>query len=109
MQENCLEGFKEGQPWTPRPLAKDGHMVCTVSYDATVVTVLTWGNILKATWSSWDECGDDAYAILPPEAEKPDFALGFDFAQLQTDLTEVATDVQKNREISPFFYHNCLF
>ena len=41
----------------------------------------------------WDECVDEAYAILPPEAKKPDFAPGFDFAQLQADLDDVATEV----------------
>ena len=31
-----------------------------------------------------------AYAILPPEAQKPGFAPGFDFAQLQADMADVA-------------------
>jgi len=44
----------------------------------------------QATWAWWDECVDEAYAILPPEAEKPGFAPGFDFAQLKADLTAVA-------------------
>jgi hypothetical protein len=34
---------------------------------------------------------DEAYAILPPEAQKPGFAKGFDFAQLQSDLNDVAS------------------
>jgi hypothetical protein len=50
------------------------------------VTVLTWGNTQQATWDWWDECVDEAYAILPPEAEKSGFAPGFNFAQLKTDL-----------------------
>jgi hypothetical protein len=33
---------------------------------------------------------DEAHAILPPEAQKPGFAKGFDFAQLQTDLNDLA-------------------
>jgi hypothetical protein len=55
------------------------------------VTVLTWGNTQQATWAWWDECVDEAFAILPSEAEKSGFAPGFDFAQLQTDLTAVAS------------------
>ena len=93
VQENCLEDFKAGKPWTPGQLTNEGHMVCAVAYDATGVTVLTWGNIQKATWSWWDECVDEAYAILSPEAKNPNFAPGFDFAQLQADLNEVATEV----------------
>jgi hypothetical protein len=52
--------------------------VFAVEYDKNGVTVLTWGNTQRATWVWWDECVDEAYAILPPEAENPDFAPGFD-------------------------------
>jgi hypothetical protein len=38
----------------------------------------------------WDECVDEAYAILPPEAEKTGFTPGFNFAQLKADLAAVA-------------------
>jgi hypothetical protein len=91
VQENCLQEFDAHQPWTPGPLTNDGHAVYAVAYDASGVTVLTWGNTQKATWAWWDVCVDEAYAILPPEAQKSDFAPGFDFAQLQTDLSDVAS------------------
>jgi hypothetical protein len=52
--------------------------------------VLTWGNTQQATWAWWDECVDEAYAILPPQAKKADFAAGFDFTQLEADLADVA-------------------
>jgi len=45
----------------------------------------------EATWGWWDECVDEAYALLPPEAEKAGFSPGFDFAQLQSDLADVAS------------------
>jgi hypothetical protein len=54
------------------------------------VTVLTWGNIQKATWAWWDACVDETYAILPLEAKDVQVAPGFDFAQLQADLEDVA-------------------
>ena len=76
---------------TPGPLTNDGHAVYAVAYDAAGLTVLTWGNTQQATWGWWDECVDEAYAILPPEAKNPDFAPGFDLAQLQQDLSEVAS------------------
>ena len=44
----------------------------------------------QATWGWWDECVDEAYAILPQEAKDPDFAPGFNIAQLQADLAAVA-------------------
>jgi len=90
VQQNCVQEFDAHQPWTPGPLTQDGHAVFAVSYDSTGVTVLTWGNTQKATWPWWDECVDEAYAILPPEAEKAGFAPGFNFAQLQADLQAVA-------------------
>ena len=90
VQENCVEEFDAHKPWTPGPLTQDGHAVYAVAYDATGVTVLTWGNTQKATWAWWDECVDEAYAILPPEAKKADFAPGFNFNQLKADLGAVA-------------------
>jgi hypothetical protein len=89
VQENCVDEFKAQQPWTPGPLTNDGHAVFAVGYDQNEVTVLTWGNTQKATWAWWDECVDEAYAILPPEARSEAFA-GLNLAQLQTDLQAVA-------------------
>jgi len=91
VQQNCQEQFDAHQPWTPGPLTQDGHAVHAIAYDQTGVTVLTWGNTQQATWAWWDECVDEAYAILPQEAEKAGFAPGFNFAQLQSDLADVAS------------------
>jgi hypothetical protein len=89
-QENCVEDFNAGKPWTPGPLENAGHMVWIGSYDETYVTVLTWGNIQKGTYDWMDECADEAYAVLPMEAKKPGFAKGFNFKQLLEDLDKVA-------------------
>jgi len=91
VQQNCVQEFDAHQPWTPGPLTNDGHAVFAVGYDNSGVTVLTWGNTQQGTWGWWDECVDEAYAILPPQAKNPDFATGFNFAQLQTDLQAVAS------------------
>jgi hypothetical protein len=90
VQQNCVEQFDARQPWTPGPLTQDGHAVFAVAYDPSGVTVLTWGNTQKGTWAWWDECVDEAYGIIPPEAKQSDFAPGFNLAQLMTDLKEVA-------------------
>ena len=90
VQQKCLEEFDAHQPWTPGTLTNDGHAVFAVAYDQNGVTVLTWGNTQQATWAWWDECVDEGYAILPPQAKDPAFAPGFDIAQLQTDLSAVA-------------------
>jgi hypothetical protein len=90
VQANCQQEFDAHQPWTPGTLTNDGHAVFAVAYDQNGVTVLTWGNTQQATWAWWDECVDEAYAILPPEAKNPNFAPGFNLAQLQADLAAVA-------------------
>jgi hypothetical protein len=61
--------------------------VYAVAYDDNGLTVLTWGSTQKATWAWWDECVDEAYAILPQQAKEFD---GFDLKQLKADLNEVA-------------------
>jgi hypothetical protein len=90
VQANAQQDFENKKPWTPGKLTNDGHAVYAVAYDATGVTVLTWGSTQKATWAWWDECVDESYAILPLNAQQAGFATGFDFAQLQADLKLVA-------------------
>jgi hypothetical protein len=90
VQQDAVKDFDAGKPWTPKPLTKDGHAVFAVAYDAAGVTVLTWGKTQKATWGWWEECVDEAYAILPLEAKIDGFAAGFNFAQLEADLKDVA-------------------
>jgi hypothetical protein len=91
VQQNCIQEFDARQPWTPGPLTTDGHAVYAVGYDQNQVTVLTWGNTQQATWAWWDECVDEAYAILPPEAKQAGFEPGLNIAQLQVDLGAVAS------------------
>jgi hypothetical protein len=90
VQQNCVQEFDNHQPWTPGPLTNDGHAVYAVGYDPNTLTVLTWGNTQRGTWAWWDECVDEAYAIVPPEAKDPRFAPGFNINQLIADLHDVA-------------------
>src|SRR6266705_592137 len=85
VQQNCVQDFNNHVAWTPGPLLNEGHAVYAVAYDNNGVTVLTWGYTQQGTWAWWDECVDEAYAILPPEAETAGFAQGFNFEQLQAD------------------------
>jgi hypothetical protein len=88
--KDCMQQFDARQPWTAGPLTRDGHAVYAVGYTAQGVTVLTWGNTQQGTWGWWDECVDEAYAILPSEAKAKDFSPGLDFEQLQSDIAAVA-------------------
>jgi len=89
-QANCQQEFEAHEPWAPGPLTKDGHAVLAVGYDAASLTMLTWGSTQKGTWAWWDECVDEAYAIVPAEAKQPGYAPGFNVQQLLADLNEVA-------------------
>jgi hypothetical protein len=88
VQENCIQEFDAHKPWTPGRLTSDGHAVFAVAYDQKGVTVLTWGSTQQATWAWWDECVDEAYAILSPQATTFE---GFNLAQLKADLAAVAS------------------
>jgi hypothetical protein len=88
VQKDAEKDFDARKPWTPGPLTTDGHAVYAVAYDAAGVTVLTWGNTQLATWAWWDECVDEAYALVPPSGAVP---AGLDIAQLKADLAQVAT------------------
>jgi hypothetical protein len=90
VQVNCQQEFDAHKPWTPGRLTKDGHAVLAVGYDQHGLNMLTWGSSQEGTWAWWDECVDEAYAIVPPEAKDPDFAPGFDVKQLLADLNDVA-------------------
>ena len=90
VQENCVQEFDAHEPWTPGSLTAEGHAVYAVGYNQDRMTMLTWGNTQDGTWAWWDECVDEAYAILPPEAETSGFVPGFDIAQLKADLAAVA-------------------
>ncbi len=51
---------------------------------------LTWGSTQWGTWDWWDDAVDEAFVLLPAEAQNPKFAPGFDFTKLQRDLIQVA-------------------
>ena len=91
--EECETQFSNGNPWTAGTLTNDGHAVFAVEYDADGVTVLTWGGTQKGGWDWWDQCVDEAYALLPPEASDPAFCPGFDITTLQTDLAAISGGV----------------
>jgi hypothetical protein len=87
--QDCINQFWAHQMWTPGPLTGGLHAVFVANYDPNRLTVLTWGKTQDASWDWWDECIDEAHAILPPEAANNLFQPGFNLGQLQADLIEV--------------------
>jgi len=88
----CMRQFENGQPWTPGRLTEDGHAVYVMAYNSTELALLTWGTTQRATWAWWDECVDEAFALLPLEAALPDFSPGFNFSELKADLAILQGD-----------------
>lgn len=84
--EDC---FEAGRVMGAGALTQGGHAVIAVAYDDVGPKILTWGGIMQMTWACWDDCVDEAYALLPDEAQNPAFVPGVDFTQLQADLTAV--------------------
>ena len=93
VQSEAIADFRARRVWTPGTGVEGGHAVFATSYDEATVTVLTWGNDQRGTWEWWDDRVDEAYAILPIEAQEPGFAPGFDFAQLKEDLMVVTKTI----------------
>jgi hypothetical protein len=89
VQNDAIMDFTNGTPWTPGPSDGGGHCVVSASYDKDYLWILTWGGVIKATWSWWDQMLDEAFVILPQEAREPGFAEGFDYAQLEQDFIAV--------------------
>ena len=86
VQEAAETDFDARRTWTAGPLTADGHAVFATAYRPTGGTVLTWGNTQAFDWHWWDMCVDECYAILPQEAQDPNFCPGFDVQTLQADL-----------------------
>lgn len=79
---------KGGARGKGKPGSWGGHAVPVIGYDASGLTVVTWGQPLKMTWAFWAAYCDEAYALLSPDwvdgtAPAPS---GFDLATLTADL-----------------------
>jgi hypothetical protein len=67
-----------------------GHAVVVEAYDAHGLTIITWGQPKRMTWSFWDAYCDEAYACLSELwAGKKPAPSGFNLAALKGDLKQV--------------------
>ena len=65
-----------------------GHAVPIVAYDASGLTVITWGSLQRMTWAFLDTYCDEAYVALSHDwIESSGLSPNdFDFATLQADM-----------------------
>lgn len=88
--EQCQQQFEDRVPWTSGPLLNEGHAVLTCNYDTKMNTKsLTWGNDQDADVSFWDECVDECWLAVPPEAQQPEFLHGFAWSDLIADAKAI--------------------
>lgn len=68
-----------------------GHAIIAVAYDSNGVTVVTWGQTLKMSWTFFTAYVDEAYAILSTDFVTGEMAApnGFDGIALQNDLASL--------------------
>jgi len=74
-----------------KPGSWGGHAVPVVAYDSRGVTVVTWGDLQRMTWSFWETYCEEAYAILSSDylTKKKTSPQGFKLEQLQADLHDL--------------------
>jgi hypothetical protein len=73
-----------------RPGSWGGHAVDVVRYDASSLTVVTWGQLKEMTWPFWDRYVDECYCILSQDFVDGDTAPnGFRLDELKADLRVV--------------------
>lgn len=87
LPDNVLPGHTV-PTWTKTslpPNPNNGHCVIVVRYTSASVYVVTWGQLLRASWPFMKKYCDEAYAALAP-AWCPYKPSGFDYATLQADL-----------------------
>jgi hypothetical protein len=68
-----------------------GHAICIVAYDATYLTCVTWGKLLRMTWGFFNTYCDEAHAVLSADWAVPGKVApsGFNLSALQADLSAV--------------------
>ncbi len=77
--------------WQWAPGSWGGHAVPIVAYDDAGVTVITWGQRLKACWDFVEAYCEEAYAIIAPDWDPAATIApnGLDLQTLQNDLQKI--------------------
>jgi hypothetical protein len=83
-QDQSLTGSWEPGSW-------GGHAIPACDYDENGVTVISWGKLIKASWTWLDAYMDEGYAILSKDWMNAldNSPPGFDFAALETDMNSL--------------------
>ncbi|MBS2021467.1 MAG: hypothetical protein JST92_03600 [Deltaproteobacteria bacterium] len=93
-----LPASAKGQKmWTLTPGGKHGpgapgswggHAVNVVGYDREALTVVSWGALLRMTWTFWDAYCDEAYALVSRDfiGKGTKAPSGLDLKQMINDL-----------------------
>lgn len=75
-----------------RPGSWGGHCTWAIDYNSTGPIMVTWGEVIQATWRFWLKYCDEAYAFVSKlfiNATTGKSPLGFDLPTMLTDVTQV--------------------
>jgi hypothetical protein len=80
----------DGQTGASAPGSWGGHAVYVVGYSPEFLTCITWGQELQMSWDFFRAYADEAHTLfLGMWVENKTAPSGFDWAQLETDLTAI--------------------
>jgi hypothetical protein len=77
----------DGQSGDSAPGSWGGHCTAIVGYDASGITLVTWGALQKATWNFVNTYYDEAHAII-----SPDYKVSPDAQNMASDLRRLETN-----------------
>lgn len=94
-QEQAQQQMETGQlvPWTYEPgsLVEGGHCIVGVGYEARGVWIVSWGQLILATWQFLAHFLDEAWAILPSQFQEAGHGpLNIDWTALQADWAAIS-------------------
>jgi hypothetical protein len=71
------------------PNRENGHCIPAVAYDATGLTVVTWGELKAMSWGFYEAYADEAFAVVSRDfinATTGDSPVGFNLKAMEEDL-----------------------
>lgn len=87
--DSAMDQFRKGQDWTVRKGAtiQGGHYIPAIAYDPEWVYVVSWGKVVRASWSFIRKYMDEGVVYLSEEILSGGMSPeGFKLADLTTDL-----------------------
>jgi hypothetical protein len=93
LPQSAMDQFNSDQPWTVSGdnTILGGHALLIVGYDSQYVSIITWGQLIKADWNWLMTYMDEAYVLISKDYFSGDkTAEGFDLVTLDQDAIAIS-------------------